>query len=474
MTSAFSYVAGSGAARSDGWPDGLVALQTTADGVLGLSLIVIPALLLYLLSRSDDRSATLTALTWLVSAAMFASGIQNLAAMASVWLPLGWLEGGLKLIAAVFTALVAFLLWQRMRGFGARGGAGLEREAAAHLLTKEELKETRAELKSAIDAHHREMSEAQHRFEIALRNSPITVLTQDTDLRFTAIHNPPRGIEAADLIGKTDADILPATVVDQIVAAKRKAMQTLKTQEIETTIETSRHSYALYLLIEPLQDANGKPTGVITVSVDVSQRKAQEMQLRMLLRELTHRSKNLLAVINAIARQTALRSPSLEEFLVDFNARLVSIGAAHDLLVADDWKGASLRTLVAAEIAVHTFARDAHIDIEGEDVMLKPEAVQNVGMALHELLANARKYGALSNPEGHVRVSWSSADGAGLLLTWEESGGPVVPRPDHFGFGRTVIENVVSKALEGEVNLAFEPTGVRCEIQIPPSQIRLA
>ena len=203
-----------------------------------------------------------------------------------------------------------------------------------------------------------------------------------------------------------------------------------------------------------------------------AERAASEKQLRLLLRELTHRSKNLLAVIQAIARQTARQTDTVDEFLDRFGARLHAIGMSHDLLVADDWHGASLRMLVEQQLDAHANGAGSRVAIEGEDVVLKPEAVHNLGLALHELTANAEKYGSLSTAEGLVHVGWNVCENEkALKLTWEECGGPDVQAPSRSGFGRAMLENVVGKALAGEVALSFPVQGVRCEIVIPASHI---
>jgi two-component sensor histidine kinase len=249
-------------------------------------------------------------------------------------------------------------------------------------------------------------------------------------------------------------------------------METAKSQELEIDFELYRRERSFYVVIEPLRDGEGNIAGVASVAVDITERKANEDQLRLLLRELTHRSKNLLAVIHAIARQTASRTRSVDDFLDRFSARLYAIGCSHDLLVADDWQGASLRMLVEQQLEAHAESFGERIAIEGEDVMLKPEAVHNLGLALHELATNAQKYGSLSDPQGQIRIQWTFLDEASKLkLTWQERGGPTVSPPERSGFGRAMIENVVSKALEGDVKLSFPPKGVCCEIVIPADQV---
>lgn len=487
----FFFGSGASSVRSQNWPDALMYLEATSDAVLALSLIAIPAVLIILLLRSrrsarsralEDaeggsrgRSGTkpwaLSGLIILVSTAMIVSGLEHAASLVALWLPVDGLEGLLKAIAALLIMAAAIALWRRFPGIRAESHDRLQAEISAHLLTQEELKEVRAELQGRIERQRRELVEIQHRFEIALRNSPITVLTQDADMRFTWVHNPPQGLPAEAFLGKTDSDVFPPETAAEIAAAKQRAMTSRTTQELETSCEIGGRPCALYLLIEALRDPDGRPSGTITVAVDITQRKAQEMQLRLLLRELTHRSKNLLAVINAIARQTAARTVSIDDFLENFNARLIAIGCAHDLLVADDWKGASLRTLIEAELSTHASPGDDRIEIKGQDIVLKPDAVQNMALALHELLINAQKYGALSNASGRVQVAWKRPNGTGLQIIWQESGGPMVPPPDHSGFGRMMIENVVGRALDGQVHLSFKPKGVRCEITIPPNQL---
>ena len=227
-----------------------------------------------------------------------------------------------------------------------------------------------------------------------------------------------------------------------------------------------------YLLIEPLHDAENAVIGTTSVAVDVTERKASEEKLRLLLRELTHRSKNLLAVIQAIARQTASSTTSVEDFLQHFSNRLVAIGASHDPLGGRRlaWRIAARADRAAAARSHRPLRRaDFH---RGRDVMLKPEAIHNLGLALHELATNAQQYGALSAEAGRVAVRWQFNDDASKLkLVWEERGGPPVTVPERSGFGRAMVERVVGQALESDVTLSFAARGVRCVIVIPARHV---
>jgi two-component sensor histidine kinase len=164
----------------------------------------------------------------------------------------------------------------------------------------------------------------------------------------------------------------------------------------------------------------------------------------------------------------------VDSFLTQFGARLQALAASHDLLVRESWYGASLDELIRSQLGIHIDGSPAQVSIEGPAIALKPEAAQNLGLALHEIAANAAKFGALSVPSGRVSVIWRRRDGAAessLELDWREEHGPKVKNRRRKGFGSIVIERNLSRALDAEVNLEFDPDGLRCHIVIPPSQI---
>jgi len=461
------------AGQSELWPTTLWVVHALGDGIIALSFLLIPAALIYFFRKRGERSPRETALVILFSLFILAAGIAHFASLLTLWLPLPVIEGALKALAALLALTAAIVLW-RYAPYLSRlpSRERLQAEVAAHLRTSEELRAARHELADRVEERTKELGEAKRRFEIALRGSPISVYSQDRDMRFTWVHNAPSGLSAESMIGRTDTDVLPAEAAEAIMAAKRNVMQTGVAQEIETDFELFGRRRSFYHLIEPLTDDAGAMTGTISVAVDLTERKANEDHLRLLLRELTHRSKNLLAVINAIARQTASRTTSVDVFLDRFSARLVAIGCSHDLLVADNWEGASLRVLIEQQLSDHAELLGDKIVLEGEDIMLKPEAVQNVGMAIHELVVNAAKFGALSTDAGGVDIHWRlSEERPQLDLVWEEHGGPSVKPPARSGFGRAMIENVVGKALDGKVALSFPAQGVQCVISIPASHL---
>jgi len=201
------------------------------------------------------------------------------------------------------------------------------------------------------------------------------------------------------------------------------------------------------------------------------ERNEREAHVRLIMRELSHRSKNLLAIVLAIARQTARHTKSFGEFETRFNARIQALADAHDLLVEQQWGGASLGDLVSAQLAAFGMEK---IVCRGERVILRAEAVQNVALALHELATNASKYGALSVPTGKVEIDWTLEPGEdgrqNLRLTWRESGGPPVKAPEQKGFGCFVLERVTVNAL-GEGGIEFDEGGITWTCIIHPEHL---
>lgn len=213
----------------------------------------------------------------------------------------------------------------------------------------------------------------------------------------------------------------------------------------------------------------GRAVRILGTARDITERKHREQHVRILLRELVHRSKNLLAVVQAMARQTATGATSLEEFQRKFAARLQALSMAHDLLVSQDWRGASMHELARAQMAycldVARGDVGEHARLDGPRIMLKPEAAQNIGLALHELATNALSHGALSR-DGCVMLTWR-LEGGRLDIEWRESGGPSVATPPREGFGHKVIRRIVAAALDGTAELRFPPDGFVWSLSVP-------
>jgi PAS domain S-box-containing protein len=341
----------------------------------------------------------------------------------------------------------------------------------------EKLKNEYRKLEDQISAQAWELNLLRARFvryETALRGSQVTVFTQDRDLRYTSISNPMLGRSIEDILGRTDAEILRGDSGAAIIAAKRQVLANGEARRVEIPLEDAPGIRWHDLHIEPLRNEAGEVVGLTCASVDVTERKEGEAHLRLLLRELTHRSKNLLAVIQAMARQTARHTGSIETFLTQFSARLQALAASHDLLVRESWYGASLGELIRSQLGGYLDGSSNQVSIDGPAIALKPEAAQNLGLALHELAVNAAKFGALSVPTGRVSITWrrrESSEGSALDLDWRERLGPKVKLRRKKGFGTMVIERNLARALDAEINMDFDPNGLHCHIVIPATQI---
>lgn len=216
-------------------------------------------------------------------------------------------------------------------------------------------------------------------------------------------------------------------------------------------------------------DETGACVRVVGATVDITERKKSELHLRLLVNELNHRVKNTLATIQAIAVQTFHAARSLPQAQEAFSARIVALAEAHDILTRENWEGAELSDVLARLETLH--GGTGRFVASGPPVRLSPRLALSLSMALHELATNAVKYGALSIPAGHVRVSWTvtspqdDGERARLVLTWREFDGPPVSPPSRRGFGSRLIERGLAAELSGEAHIDFRPDGVVCRIE---------
>jgi PAS domain S-box-containing protein len=222
----------------------------------------------------------------------------------------------------------------------------------------------------------------------------------------------------------------------------------------------------------PLQDGDGALIGAVNMLVDITDRKQAEQQHRAMLAELNHRVKNTLATVLSIAQQTLRTTPDVKSFSASFEARVLALCSAHDLLSQDGWTGAKLREVVGRELALYVDEESERAVVDGPNVMLQPRVVLALGMVLHELAANAARHGALSTNGGRVEIRWGLVPeerGASqtLQLDWCEAGGPQVSPPDRRGVGLRLIEHTVSRDLNGRLQMDYAPDGLKCRIELP-------
>jgi two-component sensor histidine kinase len=206
--------------------------------------------------------------------------------------------------------------------------------------------------------------------------------------------------------------------------------------------------------VTPILSADGSVDKLLSVSRDITETKQLEEHQRLLINELNHRVKNTLATVQSIATQTLRNATALDEAQAAFEARLMALSRAHNVLTRENWEGASLRIIVTEAVAPYANAREDRLHVSGPDVRLSPRMALALAMALQELATNAVKYGALSNDTGEIRILWMLDHTKAppcLYLRWEESGGPPVQAPKRRGFGTRLIA----------------PTGVVCTVDAP-------
>jgi len=213
-------------------------------------------------------------------------------------------------------------------------------------------------------------------------------------------------------------------------------------------------------------DAAGDVVRISGVTIDVTDRKEAEERQVLLAREVDHRARNALAVIQSIIRLT--RATTVDEYVQAIEGRIKALARAHTLLSDSRWNGADLATLVADELA--PYRGGDKIQCKGPDISLQPATAQGLALALHELATNAAKHGALSSPAGKIKLDWDLQPDA-LTLHWVENGGPVIGAPSTRNFGLKVIVASIEQQLSGKTAFDWNPKGLRCAFSIPRSEL---
>jgi two-component sensor histidine kinase len=212
----------------------------------------------------------------------------------------------------------------------------------------------------------------------------------------------------------------------------------------------------------------------LAMSAEVDVRKRREEQAGFVMREVSHRSKNVLSVVQSMASQIARRTDSFESFSRSFGDRLQAFAQTNELLVTDNWRGTNMRDFVTSQLLPFANAGEHSIVADGPDLKLCAKAAQQIGMALHELGTNATKHGALSSAKGMVLINWEMETHGTrqcLRFTWQELGGPRIERPERDGFGKLMITQLVPKTLQGKASLEFEPDGIRWVLTAPSETV---
>ena len=486
----------------------VATLHFGSDVVIAACYAAVGAGIIWFLRQRPDFFAANRVHAWLCGVFVLAGALSHLVDAVTFWHPISAAQGAVKLITAAVSLAIVAVFWPLLPVLATFPSIGemeeanrrLRREADLHETTLRELEAIHRDLEARVEARAREISEVMARFETALRGGKVYAFSQDAGLRYTWAYSPYGDRTIADMLGRTDEETFGPQEQRPLALLKRQVLESGEARDGEISLQHNGAIQWYDVHLEPLPDPAGAIVGLAGAAVDITERKQNEAHLRLLMRELTHRSKNLLAVIQAMARQTARHVRSTDEFLDQFGARLQALATSHDLLVQESWYGASLTALTRLQLGHYLDSPRPQISIEGPPVLLRPEAAQSIGLALHELATNAAKYGALSVPGGHVAIRWrrrgdarasdpaagdiTGGDTAGadvgpgdiaagdaVEISWAESRGPNVTKPERRGFGSLVVEKNLARALDADVRLDFDPAGVRCRIVIPPAHL---
>ena len=302
-----------------------------------------------------------------------------------------------------------------------------------------------------------------------LRQHGICILHQDDRERFDLVENRPPDWPQGEFIGLRPADVLPPDIATTLTAAHSRIRATGMEQQV--TFETGEGARRRFFEAHMLPDADG----VTTVISDRTEGRGRDLALTSLLREVSHRSKNLLAIVQSVAMQTAHHSDNIQDFLDKFRGRLHALSSTQDLVTESDWRGTYLRPLVISQLERIGAPHLGHVRLSGINPLLGPNASLHIGLAIHELGANAILHGALAGGRGgnidiDARLAERADRPAELVVEWRETGTDPEAIRHAPRFGTLVLERIVPLSVGGSADFRIAPDGVRYRLVVPPDQ----
>jgi len=279
------------------------------------------------------------------------------------------------------------------------------------------------------------------------------------------------GYEPHEMVGQSILRLIPPDrrseevfILDMIRKGERiEHYDTVRRRKDGSLVDVS-------ITVSPIL-ADGKIVGVSKIARDITERKQAQLAQTLLLRELNHRTKNLLAVADAIVRQTSKTSPP-QEFVDQISRRLQALSINQDLMIEHEWRGVDITKIIEWQLASIIDDHPSRIKLNGPPCILTPRTAQALGLAIFELATNALRYGALSAPTGTVRIVWSiegTDDAREFRMSWQELGGPPATPPNRTGFGSTIIERMIARSLLGTAQVTYAPSGLIWELVAPLS-----
>jgi PAS domain S-box-containing protein len=276
------------------------------------------------------------------------------------------------------------------------------------------------------------------------------------------------GYTAQEAIGKPITILIPSERLDEEPKILARIRRGERIDHYETVRQRKDGSLIdISLTVSPVKNAHGKIIGASKIVRDITERKRNDEHVATLAQEAEHRTKNILATVQAMVNLS--QAETIDGFKRAIEGRIQALANVHALFVKSRWVGAELSNIVDRELAPYRGKGKARAQIDGPDVLLAPDMAQAIAVTLHELATNAAKYGSLSVPKGQVAVTWSRAADGQLTLNWTESGGPRVTKPARQGFGTSLIERMIGDQLKGEMHLDWRAEGLACQIVLQVS-----
>ncbi len=309
---------------------------------------------------------------------------------------------------------------------------------------------------------------AQQRLVAIIDGSDDAIISKDLNGIITSWNKGAErlfGYAAEEAIGQSGTILMPPEQANEEPAILERIRRGERIDHYETVRRRKDgSSLDISLTVSPLRAADGRVIGASKIARDITERKRQQEQQALLVREMRHRIKNTITTVSSIASQT-LTDISPEERSA-FAARLEALAGAHELLTMDNWRQAKLSGLVQRALQPFSVTYGDRIVINCPDFPLRPERAQTLALVLHELATNAVKYGALSNETGLVSVTWTPMESDRLagILTWVETGGPPVSEPKRKGFGSRLIHRALGS--NSKVIMAYRPTGLTFSVEL--------
>ena len=311
-----------------------------------------------------------------------------------------------------------------------------------------------------------------------LRVSGMCVAYQDRDLNFLMVENPPETWPPrSEILAGGDGVVFDEKVVERIETAKRMVLDGGGPTRLEVPVlgEEAAAPQWFEMTLEPDVDHDGTVSGLFVTAVEITDLIHREQVLKTLLREVSHRSKNLLAIIQSIAMQTARYSGSLDDFLLKFRGRIQSLSESQDLVTDSNWRGALFSELIDRQLSRYAAGAGERIARTGDDCYLAPNAALHVGLALHELAVNSAVYGALADADGRLAIDVSrkkhGTAGETMNVSWSERIPSTIDLETvRSRFGSTVLEKVVPVAVGGTAHYSITEDAVQYELEIPDPQ----